>query len=110
MLKDGCAYLEGQAIGGFSREYKYHKTTTLFATREVCTRLTKVGHYPRRRRREFLDFMNSFVDNDAAIELHVLLDNLNTYKPKHDRWLTKHPSVHFHDTQAHASRMNQVEC
>jgi transposase len=101
---------DGQAMRGFSHEYKRHGTTTLFAAMEIATGLVKVGHYPRRRRREFLDFMNSVVDNYPATELHVVLDNLNTHKPKHDRWLIKHPSVHFHYTPTHASWMNQVEC
>jgi len=43
--------------------------------------MVKVGHYPRRRRREFLDFMNGVVDNYPATELHVVLDNLNTINP-----------------------------
>ena len=101
---------DGNAMRGFSHEYKRHGTTTLFAAMEVATGMVKVGHYPRRRRREFLDFMNSVVDNYPATELHVVLDNLNTHKPKHDRWLTKHPNVHFHYTPTHASWMNQVEC
>ena len=46
----------------------------------------------------------------ADTELHVILDNLNTHKPKHDRWLVRHPNVHFHYTPAHASWLNQVEC
>ena len=101
---------DGQAMRGFNHEYKRYGTTTLFAAMEVATGLVKVGHYPRRRRREFLDFMNSVVANYPEIELHAVLDNLNTHKPKHDRWLTKHPKVHFHYTPTHASWMNQVEC
>ena len=95
---------------GFSHDYKRHGTTTLFAAMEVATGMVKVGHYPHRRRRKFLDFMNSVVDNYPATKLHVVLDNLNTHKPKHDRWLTKHSNVHFHYTTIHASWMNQVEC
>ena len=101
---------DGQALRGFSHEYKRHGTTTLFAAMEIATGMVKVGHYPHRRRREFLDFMNSVVDNYPETELHVVLDNLNTHKPKHDRWLAKHPNVHFHYTPTHASWMNQVEC
>lgn len=101
---------DGKAMRGFSHEYKRHGTTTLFAAMDVATGLVKVGHYPRRRRREFLDFMNSVVADYPETELHVVLDNLNTHKPKHDRWLTKHPNVHFHYTPTHASWMNQVEC
>jgi transposase len=100
----------GQALRGFSHEYKRHGTTTLFAALEIATGLVQVGHYPRRRRREFLDFMNQVVAHYPERELHVVLDNLNTHKPKHDHWLTKHPNVHFHYTPTHASWLNQVEC
>ncbi len=52
---------------------------------EIATELVKVGHYLRRGRREFLDFMDSVIANYPEVELHVVLDNLNTHKPKHDR-------------------------
>lgn len=100
---------DGQAVKGFSHEYKRHGTTTLFAALEVATGLVRVGHYPRRRRREFLDFMNGVVTLYPDTELHVVLDNLNTHKPKHDRWLGRHPNIHFHYTPTHASWLNQVE-
>jgi len=100
---------DGQALRGFSHEYKRHGTTTLFAALEVATGMVRVGHYRRRRRREFLDFMNQVVAQYPEKELHVILDNLNTHKPKHDRWLAKHPTVHFHYTPTHASWLNQVE-
>jgi hypothetical protein len=32
-----------------------------------------------------------------------VLDNLNTHKPRHDRWLARHRNVHFHFTPTHAS-------
>ncbi len=38
-----------------------------------------------------------------------ILDNLNTHKPKNDRWLKRHPNVHFHFTRTRASWLNQVE-
>lgn len=100
----------GQAVRGFSHEYKRHGTTTLFAALEVATGMVRVGHYLHRRRREFLDFMNQVVAQYPDQELHVILDNLSTHKPKHDRWLTKHPLIHFHYTPTHASWLNQVEC
>jgi transposase len=100
----------GQVLKGFNHEYKRHGTTTLFAAMDIATGMIKVGHYPRRRRREFLDFMNSLVDSYPDTELHVVLDNLSTHKPKHDRWLKKHPKVYFHYTPTHASWLNQVEC
>jgi len=100
----------GRAITGFSHEYKRNGTTTLFAALEVATALVKTGHYSRRRRREFLDFMNEIVrDYDRDTQIHVILDNLSTHKPKHDRWLARHPNVHFHYTPTRACWLNQVE-
>jgi hypothetical protein len=46
---------------------------------------------------------------DPDREIHVILDNLNTHKPKRDRWPARHKNVHFHFTPTHASWMNQVE-
>jgi len=99
----------GQAVRGHTHEYKRHGTTTLFAALEVHTGLARVGHYRRRRRREFLDFMNRIVAQYPDTELHIVLDNLRTHKPKHDRWLARHPRLHFHYTPTHASWLNQVE-
>ena len=39
---------------------------------------------------------------------HVILDNLNTHK-KNERWLKKHPKVHFHFTPTRSSWLNQIE-
>jgi transposase len=100
----------GRALTGFAHEYKRHGTTTLFAALEVATGLVHAGHYRRRRRREFLDFMNELVAKNPDKELHVVLDNLNTHKPKQDRWLKAHPRVHFHFIPTHSSWLNQVEC
>jgi transposase len=99
----------GKALRGHSFEYKRHGTTTLFAALEVHTGVTRIGHYRRRRRREFLDFMNRVVADHPDRELHVILDNLSTHKPKHDRWLSRHSLVHFHYTPTHASWLNQIE-
>lgn len=100
----------GEALKGFSHEYKRHGTTTLFAALEVLSGEVCSAHYPRRRRREFLDFMNGLVAAYPALDLHVIVDNLNTHKPKHDRWRARHPHVHFHYTPTHASWLNQIEC
>ncbi len=100
---------DGKALTGFSHNYKRHGTTTLFAALEVATGLVKGGHYRRRRRVEFLHFMNRLVAHYPDRELHVILDNLNTHKPKEDRWLARHQNVHFHFIPTHASWLNQVE-
>lgn len=75
----------GYAVTGFAHEYTRHGTTTLFAALEVATGQVRAGHYKRRRRVDFLDFMNGVVRAYPKQDLHVILDNLNTHKPKHDR-------------------------
>jgi hypothetical protein len=49
----------GRALTGQSHDYKRHGTTTLFAALEVATGKLIATHSKRRRRVEFLDFMNS---------------------------------------------------
>jgi len=100
---------DGRSLKGFSSRYRRHGTTTLFAALEVATGLVKSGHYKRRRRVEFLSFMNQVVADYPEREIHVILDNLNTHKPKRGLWLARHPQVHFHFTPTHASWLNQVE-
>ena len=53
--------------------------------------------------------MNEIVAEHPGREIHVVLDNLNTHKPKDDRWLKRHPLVHFHFTPTYSSWLNQVE-
>lgn len=99
----------GRALRGFSHEYKRHGTSTLFAALETATGQVIAGHYQRRRRVEFLDFMNRVVSAHQDREIHVIMDNLSTHKPKRDLWLTRHKNVHLHYIPTHASWMNQVE-
>ena len=100
----------GRALTGFAHEYKRHGTTTLFAALDVLKGEVRVKHTSRRRRREFLDFMNELMgDIPPDRDVHVVLDNLNTHKPKHDKWLSRHKNVYFHYTPTHASWLNQVE-
>ena len=99
----------GTAVRGQNHEYKRHGTSTLFAAFEVRTGKVHGMHTKRRRREEFLSFMNDIIAAYPGQEIHVILDNLNTHKPKHDHWLACHPNVHFHFTPTHASWMNQVE-
>jgi transposase len=101
---------DGKAVNGFSHCYKRHGTTTLFAALEITTGQVKTAHYSRRRRREFLEFRNEIVAEHSNRQIHVVLDNLNTHKPKQDRWLKRHPHVQFHFTPTYASWLNQVEC
>jgi transposase len=99
----------GRALTGRSHDYKRHGTATLFAAFDIATGKVTGRHYKRRRRIEFLDFMNRIVKAHPDREIHVILDNLNTHKPKEDRWLKSHANVHFHFTPTKASWLNQVE-
>src|ERR1700740_902226 len=99
----------GRSLTGHSHDYKRNGTSTLFAAFEVATGKVTAAHKKRRRRVEFLDFMNDIVAAYSETAIHVVLDNLNTHKPKTDRWLKRHPNVHFHFTPPRASWLNQVE-
>ncbi len=99
----------GRGLTGQSHDYTRHGTTTLFAAFDVATGKVSGRHYKRRRRIEFLDFMNRIVAAYPSRKIHVVLDNLNTHKPRDDRWLKQHPNVRFHFTPTRASWLNQVE-
>src|SRR5258707_876634 len=87
---------------------KRHGPTTLFAALEVATGKIIATHSKRRRRVEFLDFMNGVTAAFPNRKLHVILDNLNTHK-KNEHWLKTPPNVQFHFTPTSASWLNQVE-
>ena len=99
----------GRAMIGQSHDYKRNGTTTLVAALNVGSGEVSGRPYKRRRRLEFLDFMNRIVKQHPGKELHVILDNLSTHKPKRDMWLARHPNVHFHYTPTHTSWLNQIE-
>lgn len=103
-------FADGKTMSGFSHEYRRHGTSTLFAALEVATGQVKDRYAKRRRRRDFLDFMNETIaPYGSDVEIHVILDNLNTHKPKNDRWLTRHKNVRFHFIPTHSSWMNMIE-
>ena len=94
---------------GQSHDYKRQGTTTLFAALNVASGKAIGRHYKRRRRAEFLDFMNRAVAAHPKREIHVVLDNLSTHKPTRDIWLKRHKNVHFRYTPTHASWLSQIE-
>jgi|SRR6516164_358090 len=99
----------GRTLTGQSHDYKRNGTTTLFAALEVATGKVKGSHKKRRRRKEFLAFMNEVVADYPGRKIEVILDNLNTHK-KNDAWLKRHRNVTFHYTPTRASWLNQIEC
>ena len=99
----------GRSLHGQAHEYKRHGNSTLFTALNVATGQIKARHTRRRRRVEFLAFMNQVVADYSDQEIHVVLDNLKTHKPKRDAWRARHKNVHFHFTPTHASWLNQVE-
>jgi len=100
---------DGRSLTGFIHEYKRHGTTTLFAALNIATGQIHAGHSKRKRRIEFLDFMDQLVALHPGKELHVVLDNLSTHLVEKEKWAKQHPRVHFHYTPTHASWLNQVE-
>ncbi len=99
----------GRTLTGHSHDYARHGTSTLFAALDVASGEITASHCRRRRRVEFLSFMNKIVAAYPDREIHVVLDNLGTHKPKRHQWLERHRNVHFHFTPTHASWLNQIE-
>ena len=105
---------DGRALTGFAHEYKRHGTTTLCAALNVLSGQVPFGHetfgelkssplraewqaahYKRKRRVEFLDFMDQVVAAHPGRELHVIVDNLSTHFLDKEPWSKAHPHVHF---------------
>ena len=99
----------GRALTGHSHDYKRDGTSTLFAAFEVATGKVTAAHKTRRRRVEFLDFMNDIV---AARPQHG--DPRRARQPQYPQAQKRpldmrHPNVRFHFTPTRASWLNQVE-
>jgi transposase len=101
---------DGRSMTGFAHEYKRHGTTNLFAALNVATGQVRAQCFPRKRREEFLQFLDSVTACHPAKEIHIILDNLSVHKLKPDHpWIKRHPTVRFHFTPTHASWLNQIE-
>ncbi len=106
----GLPLKKGRA-GTMTHDYERHGTTTLFAALNVATGHIEHDCFPRHRRSEFLQFMTQ-VERTVAkgLSIHVILDNYGTHKTAEvERWLHRHPRVHFHFTPTSASWLNLVE-
>jgi transposase len=111
-LERATGYVEtsnGKIVRGLKSTYKRHGTLNLFAALQVATGAVYTETTKRKRRIEFIDFMDHVVaDMPDDKEIHVILDNYGIHK-KNDAWLAAHPHVHFHFTPTSASWLNQVE-
>ena len=94
----------------WTNEYVRHGTQALLAALDVATGRV-MGHVKDRRTSvNFLRFMDAVVAAFPRRTLHVVLDNLNIHKnAAAQRWLQRHPHVHFHHTPTHASWVNLIE-
>lgn len=96
-------------VRGFKSTYKRHGTLNLFAALQVATGAILAKTTTRKRRVEFLEFMDEVIaDLPEGKEIHVILDNYCIHK-KCDHWLKDYPNVYFHFTPTSASWLNQVE-
>jgi transposase len=94
-----------------THNYIRHGTLDLFAALNVATGEVLARCKRRHRATDLVDFLR---DLDATVEpdldIHVVLDNLSAHKaPAVQRWLVRHPRVHFHFTPTYASWLNVVE-
>ena len=111
-LERATGYVEtdnGQIVRGFKSTYKRHGTLNLFAALEVATGAIRTEMTQKKRRLEFLEFMNQVLgDLPQGKEIHVILDNYCIHKNNY-AWLAAHPNVFFHFTPTSASWLNQEE-
>lgn len=99
----------GKIVQGYKSTYKRHGTLNLFAALEVATGAIHTQTTARKRRVDFLAFMDHVMEDlPHAAEVHVILDNYCIHK-KCDAWLAAHPQVTFHYTPTSASWLNMVE-
>ena len=88
----------GRSLHGQAHEYKRHGNSTLFTALNVATGQIRARHTKRRRRVEFLAFMNAVVADYPDQEIHVVLDNQDPQAqarrlagPAQERPLPLHP-------------------
>ena len=94
-----------------THNYVRHGTLDLFAALNVATGKVIARCKQKHRSLDFVAFLREIDEQvDKGVEVHVVLDNLNTHKPNDDRWLKRHPNVHLHFTPTYSSWLNQVEC
>jgi transposase len=94
-----------------THNYIRNGTLDLFAALNVATGEVLARCKQRHRAQDFVAFLREIEDSvEPALEVHVVLDNLSAHRaPAVQRWLLRHPRVHFHFTPTYASWLNLVE-
>ena len=90
---------------------RWRGTVALVAALNVATGEVIARCKAQHRAQDFVAFLR---DVEASVEpdldIHVVLDNLSAHRaPPVQRWLVRHPRVHFHFTPTYASWLNLVE-
>ncbi|MDR1314286.1 MAG: transposase [Deltaproteobacteria bacterium] len=93
--------------------YTRHGHLDMFVALEIQSGIAHTKTYPRKRRIEFLDFMNYLVETipsikDGKFQLHIVMENYCIHK-NCDVWFVSHPNVFFHYTPTSASWLNLAE-
>jgi transposase/transposase-like protein len=94
-----------------THNYLRHGTLDLFAALNVATGEGLTRGTAQHRAQDFVAFLRDIDGSvEPALDIHVVLDNLSAHKaPPIQRWLVRHPRVHFHFTPTYASWLNLVE-
>src|SRR5829696_2191698 len=94
-----------------THNYVRHGTLDLFAALNVATGEVIARCTPKHRAQDFVAFLREIETTVApTLDIHVVLDNLSAHRaPPVQRWLLRHPRVHFHFTPTYASWLNLVE-
>lgn len=94
-----------------THNYVRHGTLDLFAALNVATGEVIARCKPQHRAQDFVAFLREIESTvESTLDIHVVLDNLSAHRaPPVQRWLVRHPRVHFHFTPTYASWLNLVE-
>ena len=94
-----------------THDYIRHGTTCLYAALRLLDGVVLGTCRPKRNTKEFVRFLDRVEQGTEADQaVHVILDNLSTHKsPPVQRWLRRHPRVHFHFIPTSSSWLNLVE-
>jgi transposase len=94
-----------------THNYLRHGTLDLFAALNVATGEVIARCTPQHRAQDFVAFLRAIESTvEPTFDIHVVLDNLSAHRaPPVQRWLLRHPRVHFHFTPTYASWLNLVE-